>query len=766
MNSTVPSLSENILTGLTLSVIALGTMIGNMLVTLAVALVRKLQTPSNFLIVSLAVSDLFVGLVVMPITIIYHLNQEWPFNEALCDTYIAFDVLLCTASILNLCAISVDRYLAITKPLRYAVKRTPKRMFLMIGGVWVASALISIPPMFGFKEKWVASKCGYSENVYYQIYATAGAFYIPLIVMIVLYGRIFVLARRMAKEDAKQKRISESVAASKPNQEEDLTQRGSFEQQSPTYQRNALLIPPPSPAVDRYDSKHENTALHNSLVLNGTTRKQFEGSGKRNSDTDERYPLPPSEACRRRKPRPLHKETYHRSALSVGHEPKGERSEEMSYANEFEERIKMLRKLRAEFFAAPPARHCSSLILSLRRTEEDKTEIVVANPAQNNEMVPTVAPVPNRSQHHTPLHQSQSMKEPSYAHKDCTARNLPRRSMCPPPLVSISHCPDEQQLLSSPSQGSDAFTTFTLLEADRELASRTPSISTTQTGPFQTQPIRPRPRPLHGVRRSLANTGEYATKDSQGRACSLGVPKYPTERRQSSPQTSGTSLWGALRPDSNQSIIGRSASRLFHLSSSEQPAGNQRSRSGSWSSARINARKKKSRSHSETKAIRTLGVIMGCFCLCWLPFFIIALANPLAKMMNYGKLTSETVNTVFLWLGYLNSTINPIIYAIFNREFRIPFKHLLMCRCRGINARLRSQRYAIEFGLGASTASCLPPQFPVGGAENNGIPVGSGGTNIRRSHSSIGVRRPTIDATSNHAQFGYKSNPHILQIPD
>ncbi|TPP62611.1 5-hydroxytryptamine receptor 1 [Fasciola gigantica] len=190
--------------GFILVLIAIGTAGGNFLVILAVALVKKLQTPSNILIVSLAFSDFLVGILVLPFSIIDALKGYWPFNEHLCDMYISFDVLLCTASILNLCAISIDRYLVITRPFTYVSRRTPCRMAEMIAAAWIISALISIPPNIGWKTPFEECKCEYSKNVGYQIYATFCAFYLPLLVMIVLYGRIFKLAREMSRAEQRQ----------------------------------------------------------------------------------------------------------------------------------------------------------------------------------------------------------------------------------------------------------------------------------------------------------------------------------------------------------------------------------------------------------------------------------------------------------------------------------------------------------------------------------------------------------------------------------
>jgi hypothetical protein len=76
---------------------------------------------------------------------------SWELGWVLCDIWVSLDVLLCTASILSLGAISIDRYLAVTQPLIYSRRRRSKRLALaMILAVWLAAAAITCPPIFGW----------------------------------------------------------------------------------------------------------------------------------------------------------------------------------------------------------------------------------------------------------------------------------------------------------------------------------------------------------------------------------------------------------------------------------------------------------------------------------------------------------------------------------------------------------------------------------------------------------------------------------------
>ncbi|KAI4495720.1 hypothetical protein M0802_008343 [Mischocyttarus mexicanus] len=126
--------------------------VGNMLVIIAIATEKALKNIQNWFIASLAVADFFLGLIIMPFSLANEIMGYWIFGYWWCDIYSAMDVLLCTASIMNLCLISLDRFWSITQAVDYLKKRTPARAALMIALVWLLSALVCIPPLLGWKR--------------------------------------------------------------------------------------------------------------------------------------------------------------------------------------------------------------------------------------------------------------------------------------------------------------------------------------------------------------------------------------------------------------------------------------------------------------------------------------------------------------------------------------------------------------------------------------------------------------------------------------
>ncbi|XP_035630692.1 5-hydroxytryptamine receptor 2B-like isoform X2 [Oncorhynchus keta] len=120
---------------------------GNILVILAVSLERKLQNATNYFLMSLAVADLLVGLLVMPIALITVLyNSGWPLPEFLCPIWLFLDVLFSTASIMHLCAISLDRYIAIKKPIQHSQYKSRSKAMAKIAVVWLISIDLEAVP--------------------------------------------------------------------------------------------------------------------------------------------------------------------------------------------------------------------------------------------------------------------------------------------------------------------------------------------------------------------------------------------------------------------------------------------------------------------------------------------------------------------------------------------------------------------------------------------------------------------------------------------
>lgn len=182
----------------TLALITFATTLSNAFVIATIYQSRKLHTPANFLIASLAVTDLLVSILVMPISALYTVSQTWTLGQVVCDIWLSSDITCCTASILHLCVIALDRYWAITDALEYSKRRTMRRAAVMVGVVWVISISISMPPLFWRQAKAheELTECMVNtDQISYTLYSTFGAFYVPTVLLIILYGRIYVAAR-------------------------------------------------------------------------------------------------------------------------------------------------------------------------------------------------------------------------------------------------------------------------------------------------------------------------------------------------------------------------------------------------------------------------------------------------------------------------------------------------------------------------------------------------------------------------------------------
>ncbi|XP_061535798.1 trace amine-associated receptor 3 [Phycodurus eques] len=182
------------------------TVVGNFLVVLSISYFKQLQSPTNSFLMSLAVADCLVGLVVMPYSMIRTVEGCWYFGSLFCQLHSSLDVMLCTASILHLSCIAFDRYYAVCNPLVYSLKMSQGRVAFLIVICWAVPMLISFVPITldlhiaGVHILLPQDVCVFLVNRIYAVMASLIAFYLPMAIMLVAYWKIFKVARRQARQ--------------------------------------------------------------------------------------------------------------------------------------------------------------------------------------------------------------------------------------------------------------------------------------------------------------------------------------------------------------------------------------------------------------------------------------------------------------------------------------------------------------------------------------------------------------------------------------
>ena len=537
-----------LLQAIALTLLSIAVILGNCLVIIAVFTTQRLRTVTNMFIASLAFADLTLGVAVLPFSSTKQLLSSWPFGSIWCSMWLAIDVWMCTASILNLVAISFDRFLAISKPFKYHSLLTPRRGKLLIGGVWALSFIICLPPLIGWNDEgkfiserfstdcdkslptlynatvskgnegniefefsgdsdWSmykgnysitetngsdikccteAAMCDLTSDPGYVVYSAMGSFYIPMVIMVCFYWQIYRTAIKASN----------------------VLKRGVL-----TTRTGGDILP--------------------SCSDNAVTLRVHRGG---------------------------------KQTTKLGHSFKSHESSKL---------------------------------------HGDQTWDL--NPSRRGTMTPD-----------SDIHGS--------SHPLAAAIENGRGS--PQPSDSESH------------RG------CVMWEAEIDKSRK----SCCQLQYFSNSPIRGRNR-------------KYEKQMGNGSAS-----HSPSESRD------------MLSPG-------------------------QRARSGSdrvapavmfFKQGRKNIHSQLKKLSRETKAAKTVGIIVGCFILCWLPFFTVYIIGAF-----HENFTAPIVFSIFFWLGYCNSALNPCIYAMFSRDFRFAFKRILFCgkQKRHFDGRSRSRTFTCDSTL-------------------------------------------------------------------
>ncbi|XP_052782177.1 histamine H1 receptor-like [Mya arenaria] len=535
--------------GIVLTFLCLLTTVGNAMVLHAVRTERRLQSVSNMFIVSLAIADLIVGLVVMPISTVYIFTDEWLFGIAVCQIWIGIDYTASTASILNLFILSLDRYWSVTSPLKYLRKRTKKRAVLMITGVWCLSSMWIVPIIgwhhffFGGERSVPSSVCDteYAKNSAFKVVTAFFNFYLPLAIMYCLYWKIFQEIRKRSELELGQRNVKNYASPLVNNQScvDDI----SFSDNN----------------IDTHFDSHSHTHIENPHITHIPIELSIFSMSTKHSNN-------------------------HRTQKTTrGKRCKGYFVKRFLKSPRKDNRLKVIQNGAAlELPSTTISQNCKIEYVYDENVIDEETE-----------------------------------KVERYFYEEFSSIKPQQQ---PPHALIMMNSNNTSADLSTPSTPKSSSSST---EDRRTLANKTANYSL-----------------ISGLRRireaeSIIDTTCTATSNSKTSGSSRNQFVFRDERSR------------------------RHSTNVFNIKN------------------RIKNIRQSSALTKEIKAARQLGVIMGAFTLCFLPYFILFLVVAFCDgCIDQGLLLAMT------WVGYLNSTLNPFLYPLCNANFRRKFRMMLGMRSK------------------------------------------------------------------------------------
>ncbi|KAH8343716.1 hypothetical protein KR059_005352 [Drosophila kikkawai] len=585
---------------------------GNCLVIAAVFCSNKLRSVTNFFIVNLAVADLLVGLAVLPFSATWEVFKVWIFGDVWCRIWLAVDVWMCTASILNLCAISLDRYVAVTRPVTYPSIMSTKKAKSLIAGIWVLSFVICFPPLVGWKDQKAVIQPTYSRGNSTLFYATTMS----------------------SSEDGQlgldsNKETPPSPASSSSPLPSHLGSGHAYNPYDPDF---APIDGSAEIRIAAMGSTSTTAAAGGSSSTETTTSTEMDYDLL--SSPPHNRPQTVSGSCPWKCELTNDRGYVLYSALGSFYIPMFVML--FFYWRIYRAAVRTTRAINQGFKTTKGSKGIGS------RFEEQRLTLRIHRGRGSN--------------------QQDSMHSNGSTQSTTTTLGTPSPERLSKYATRRLHHHDKIKIsVSYPSS-----------ENISELAGH---------GDGGGHERRPSGNALFAVHYNGAN-GREATESQ-------------LYRQQ---QQHGGSSSCYLQ-------VGKALPELARRQSNTSESGHSRPANKKMGRRNIKAQVKRFR--METKAAKTLAIIVGMFIFCWCPFFTMYIIRPFCQ-----DCIDPLLFSVLFWLGYCNSAVNPMIYALFSKDFRFAFKRIICrCFCSRQSVSLKSSRRGSDMSairIRARTPSITP----------------------------------------------------------
>ena len=642
--------------------VALG---GNLLILVAIYIDKTLQIITNVFIINLACADLLLAIIGMPFTLASSITYDWIFGNTWCKVNGMANSLFCIASILTLAAVSIDRYFAIIYPLRYTTWITNKVAAGIIVYIWCHALLMACLPLtdwskYAFIRSESICTIQWEYSIAYTLFLFSVCFFLPLGVMMFTYLRIFRTAKKASSKIV-------PVTGEIEGKEEPSTSEFNSCYESRT---NLSLAGLPARSVlpteelmnksgvslnsdiyyDRPFSGHQaaftvfnegNELGKQAENVNTEVYQLSKDSGLEEANDGASILLRP------RKWRRTSSAYDSVDTVSVQNSSNGSLQDPV-FETTYTEPLTKNHKGGVQY--APPRErdtlYVNSTFAKINKTgEHRKNGIIYLPPLQNTTRKGEIENTDTRFDVGQQPAETDSLNNNNAKSKEFTAENTDAKDVDENSPVADVNAKNEDMTenrlnqlnyLSVPRNGQPREETFQG-EADGNKPLNIPVVVSRCSSTSSVTPSANGAQP---------NNTEYQT---YGRTTSA------THKLTRKKKLSTASIVSLMGPNSFRAFS-KSSLALMKLRKKKD----------------VQARAKMRR---ETKAAKTLLIVVGTFVLCWTPHFI-----GIFCFLIEGCSWPDEFFAITTWLAMLNSACNPVIYGVMSRQFRKRFKQILQCK--------------------------------------------------------------------------------------